>query len=138
MSSSLNPTTPALLTREQVGVRLDLTPARVDRLVASGELSSVRVSSGNDQRFWPDEVIAYALRAEICTDVSVAQPGSEAPQAEAAVAAPIRLQRGRLPRRPAWPPFTGPVERHVPAYIAFAHRDDLVRYLRRRALIEVA
>ena len=74
--TSLSASTPALLTREQVGRRLDLTPQSVDGLVRSGELSPV-------------------------------------------------------------PPFTGPTERRVPAYIAFADRDHLVTYLRQRAEAEL-
>ena len=128
----------ALLTREEVGIRLNLTPHLVDGLVKSGDLSPVRVSSGSDRRFWPDEIIAYALRASISADAGADnqyRPGlSLGPE----IQAPAKPRNGRQARHPAWPPFTGPVERHVPAYIAFADRDHLVKYLRRRALVEVA
>ena len=127
----------ALLTREQVSLRLDLTPASVDGLVKSGELSPVRVSSGNDRRFWPDEIMAYALHAAVSADER--QPAQQVaaepdPPADTTVVIPPVSRRNR---HPSWPPFTGPVEHPVRAYIAFAHRQDLVNYLRRRAEVDL-
>jgi len=129
--------TMALLTREQVGLRLDLTPASVDGLVKSGELSPVRVSSGNDRRFWPDEIMAYALHAAMSEDgrQSALQVVSEPDRArDTTVVNPTVSRPGR---QPSWPPFTGPIEHRVPAYIAFARRQDLVNYLRRRAEVDL-
>jgi len=127
----------ALLTREEVGARLNLAPRLVDGLIKSGELSPVRVSGGSDRRFWPDEVIAYALRAAITEDAA-ANARRTAGAAVAAAEPVAKARTGRLPRHPAWPPFTGPIERHIQSYIAFADRDHLVNYLRRRALVELA
>jgi hypothetical protein len=128
----------ALLTREEVGIRLNIAPRLVDGLVTSGELSPVRVSRGSDRRFWPDEIIAYALRASI-TDEAVAEARRGGSLAAELAVAPVATPRSRRqPRHPAWPPFTGPTEHHVPAYISFADRDHLVKYLRRRALVELA
>ena len=138
MSHQHDAPTLALLTREEVGVRLNLAPRLVDSLVKSGVLSPIRVSRGSDRRFWPDEVIAYALRAAINEDAAAdARRLAGAP--EAAPAEPVaKARKGRLPRHPAWPPFTGPIEHHIQSYIAFADRDHLVNYLRRRALVELA
>jgi hypothetical protein len=128
----------ALLTREEVGIRLHLAPRLIDGLVKSGELSPVRVSSGSDRRFWPDEIIAYALHASITADAAADARRRADVAGEPDVAPAIKPHPGRQPRHPAWPPFTGPVERHVPAYIAFSDRDHLVNYLRRRALVELS
>ena len=145
--TSLSASTPALLTREQVGRRLDLTPQSVDGLVRSGELSPVLVSTGGERRFWPDEIMAYALHASISDDPGSSpqwiDPGAvrgpaETPRPLVAIARRVELARnGRKSRQPAWPPFTGPTERRVPAYIAFADRDHLVTYLRQRAEAEL-
>jgi hypothetical protein len=137
---------PALLTSEQVGQQLDLTPVSIDGLVRSGELSPVLVSSGGERRFWPDEVMAYALHAAISAEgaaptAAVATgPGSvsAAPLPSPGEITRALARHGRKDRHPAWPPFTGPTERRVPAYIAFADRDHLVRYLRHRAEDEPA
>ncbi len=140
-----------LLTREQVGVRLDLSPKSVDGLVKSGELSPVLVSTGGERRFWPDEIMAYALHAEIAADTrpwtrhpsagsergpvsSSSTPAASVPSAGRA----DRARNGRKSRQPAWPPFTGPTERRVHAYIAFGDRAHLVSYLRQRAEVELA
>jgi hypothetical protein len=140
--------TPDLLTREQVGLRLDLTPQSVDGLVRSGELSPVRLSSVAERRFWPDEIMAYALRTAIDTEAVPSldqlrarseRPLTSAPPALATAARTVALVRnGRKSRHPAWPPFTGPTRRPAPAYIGFADRDDLVTYLRHRAEVELA
>ncbi|HEY7937889.1 MAG TPA: hypothetical protein VID26_12275 [Candidatus Limnocylindrales bacterium] len=45
-------------------------------------------------------------------------------------------RNGRMPRRPAWPPFTGPSRHSLRTYIAFADRDHLVNYLRQRADVD--
>jgi len=144
--TSLSPSTPALLTREQVGLQLDLTPQSVDGLVRSGELSPVLVSTGGERRFWPDEVMAYALHASISDDpglperIDPAAVRGLAMQQRPLVVTARRLElarNGRKSRQPAWPPFTGPTERRVPAYIAFADRDHLVTYLRHRAAAEL-
>jgi hypothetical protein len=145
--TSLTASTPALLTREQVGLRLELTPQSVDGLVRSGELSPVQVSTGGERRFWPDEIMAYALHASIGHDPDSSPPWidrqavrrmAETRRPLVASARRVELARnGRKSRHPAWPPFTGPTERRVPAYIAFADRDHLVTYLRHRAEAEL-
>ena len=139
-----------LLTREEVGARLNLAPRLVDGLIKTGDLKPVLVSGGSDRRFWPDEVIACALRASINEDAAadarrlagtLPAAGAEAAAGmpSAAGADPVARKRiGRPARHPAWPPFTGPIERHIQSYIAFADRDHLVNYLRRRALVELA
>jgi hypothetical protein len=128
----------ALLTREEVGLRLNLTPRLVDGLVKTGELSPVRVSSGTDRRFWPDEILAYALHASITEDAAADAQRRHGLTAEPEVEAAVKPRAGRAARHPAWPPFTGPTEHRVPAYIAFADREHLVNYLRRRAQVELA
>jgi len=138
----------ALLTREQVGDQLHLTPHSIDGLVQSGELSPVLVSTGGERRFWPDEIMAYALHAAISADAGACpeqvpdrsdRRPAFAPPARVTAARTVSLVRnGRKTRQPAWPPFTGPTGRLAPAYIGFADRDDLETYLRHRAEVELA
>ena len=77
--------------------------------------------------------------ASVVEGIAAADARRLAGAPEAAPAEPVaKARKGRLPRHPAWPPFTGPIEHHIQSYIAFADRDHLVNYLRRRALVELA
>ncbi len=142
MTNQANASMISLLTRDQVCLELDLPPRSVDLLVETGQLSPVRVSAGTDLRFWPDEIMTYALRAALKADARASTglvPTPEAaPTTRSQGPAPehwgqAAARSGRRIRRPAWLPFTSPVQHAKRAYIAFADRDHLVSYLRQRS-----